>query len=488
MQDGDVAPDEDGYGTGDHAGQRAGRGELAPVEAQQHDRAEGRAEAGPGEADKVKDAGVAVQCQRRGDDCDNEHAGAAQGHFLLGGQLLAGDVVEVLHQGGGAHDQLRGHGGHDGRQHRGQHQAGDERVEEDLAQQQEDGFRVVDLLGRVPGEVDDAHQCRDDRAEGGQGHPADADAAGGLGLAGGAQRHEAHDDVRLAEVAEAPGRGGEDRHGGKEAVGSVEAGEQVQRIGVDGVQLVGEVAEAAHLDDGDDRHGNQGREHQQALGHVGERCAEEPAEERVEQGDADDDEHAREVVPAERGLEELAGGDHAGGDVEGEERQDDQRGGDAQEVAVVLEALLEEARDGDRVLRDLRVGAQSRGHELPVQPRAEGQADRDPGLDQAVEVDGAGQAHEQPAGHVGGAGGQGCHAGLQAAAREHVVVDVVGAFVGEVADGQHRRQVHGNGYQLEGLFRHGGTSWVWSVPGKGCSPGLVALRRSTHWRAQRKRV
>ena len=361
-------------------------------------------------------------------------------------------------------------------------------MEEDLAQQQEDRFRVGDFLRRVVGEVGDANQCGGDGAEGRDGHPADADPAAGLGVCRAAQCHEPDDDMRLAEVAQAPCCGRDDAQKPESRRFHTESVEEVQGPGLGCLDAVDGGADAAGGNDAHDRHGDQGNEHQQALGDVGQRGADESTEECVAQGDHGNGDHADGVVPAEGALEELTRGDHAGGDVEGEEHQDDRRGGDAQHMGFILEPLLEEAGDGDRVLRDLRVGAQAWGDELPVQPGADGQADGDPGFDEAGGVDGSGQAQQQPAGHIRGTCGKCRDTGLEPTAGEHVVVEVRGLAVGVIADPEHGGEVYDNRHHLECLFRHGVPQLAgrWNVrPGKPRKGTSGQLSTTVNHRAMR---
>ena len=83
-------------------------------------------------------------------------------------------------------------------------------MEEDLREVQEHGlcgFGVGEGRFGVACKVRDTHECAAECTEHGQNHPADADAAAGLCVGGGAHCHEAHDDVRLAEVSQTPGEG-----------------------------------------------------------------------------------------------------------------------------------------------------------------------------------------------------------------------------------------------------------------------------------------
>ena len=215
-------------------------------------------------------------------------------------------------------------------------------MEEDLREVQEHGFCGFGVgegrLG-VACKVCDAHERAAQCTEHGQDHPADTDAAAGLSVCGGAHRHESHDNVRLAEVAQTPRKG-------RNNTGEGGAREDAQRVGAYLADGLNHGAHAAEVNDGDDRNGDQRCEHEQTLNHVGVGCAHEAAEERVEHGDACQQEHTGVVFLTEGGLEEQTAGHHTGGDVEGEEHQNHDTGDDAQHALGVLEAVAQEDGDG----------------------------------------------------------------------------------------------------------------------------------------------
>ena len=77
------------------------------------------------------------------------------------------------------------------------------------------------------------------------------------------------------------------------------------------------------------------------------------------------------------------------------------------------------------------------GNEQPVQVGTDSQADGDPGFGKARHVDGARQAHQQPAAHVRGTGRERGHHAAEAAATEDVIGKVVGGAIGHEADQYH---------------------------------------------------
>ena len=65
-----------------------------------------------------------------------------------------------------------------------------------------------------------------------------------------------------------------------------------------------------------------------------------------------------------------------------------------------MEAVLEELRQRDGVVRDLGILAQRLCHEQPVEIGADGEADGDPAGGNAGQICRTRQTHQQPAGHI----------------------------------------------------------------------------------------
>ena len=244
-------------------------------------------------------------------------------------------------------------------------------MEEKLSQSDEYGFGIVQAAAvtLIHGHADNGGRSgAGDREE----HPSDADAPPGDGLPWRTDRHEAHDDVRLSEIPQAPGQRTDDadNRGGRS--------DHCPVVRVDGADSINSCGDAAEMDDTDNRDGDERRHHHEALDEVRVGHGQESAHERIHDGDARDERQPQSIVHAEGGFEEGTARDHAGGDVEGEEHQDDRTTGPAQQMQRIMETIVEETRDGDRVGGDLGVGAQARRHEAPVEPGSHGQADGDP--------------------------------------------------------------------------------------------------------------
>src|SRR3546814_7087776 len=94
------------------------------------------------------------------------------------------------------------------------------------------------------------------------------------------------------------------------------------------------------------------------------------------------------IGEAERRFEQLAARDEAGGAVNREKDDDHQTGDDAQDMALIGEAIAEKFGDGQRA-EALGLFAQPRRDEHPVRPRAEEEPDADPAFGEPRDIDGA---------------------------------------------------------------------------------------------------
>ena len=187
----ELFPDQDGQAADYDAGEDAVSCGAPPEEGGQDRRAEGRAEARPRVGHDVKDEAVGIQRQRHSDRCDDEGGNAVYpDQFVFARVFPQQGVVKVLREGGGGDEKLGGHGAHDGRQHGGEDDAGEERREEFVRHQQEDGLGAGAV--ELPFEERAAHHA--DEYGGGEGDddPDHGDAGGAPDFAGGPDGHEAH--------------------------------------------------------------------------------------------------------------------------------------------------------------------------------------------------------------------------------------------------------------------------------------------------------
>ena len=350
-------------------------------------------------------------------------------------------TVEILGQRAGAHQQLRRQRAHDRGQNRRQQHAGDPRVEQHFRQHDEHALGVgIDRPGHVGmrGEVRDAEEASRHRAGQAQDHPGHADAARAWNRVQAVGGHEARQDVRLAEIAQTPGqrRDHRDHAPGADPVqpGRIDLFHQRQRL-----------RRAPDADDREHRHQQQREDHQRGLDGVGPAHRQEAADEGVEDGDRRAPEHRLAVGQAEHAFEHARAGDDARGAIDREEHQDHQRRQHPQHAAMVLEAMGEVVRQGQRIAGAFGVDAQRAGDVLPVRPRAQDQADRDPGFGGAAQIQRAGQAHQQPAAHVRSAGRQRGDEAAERAPAEDVIVEGLGAAPGDKTQTHHQQQVGGEG-------------------------------------------
>lgn len=97
----------------------------------------------------------------------------------------------------------------------------------------------------------------------------------------------------------------------------------------------------------------------------------------------------------------------AGGHIDRVGKEEDERAHELQRAGIDREAVRQVLRERDGIVRRLGEGAQSLGAQDPVGRRTDGKADADPHLAEAEGEDRAGQAHQQPRGHIGRLRGQG---------------------------------------------------------------------------------
>ncbi|MCY1214053.1 hypothetical protein D9M72_258570 [compost metagenome] len=308
-----------------------------------------------------------------------------------------------------------------------------------------DGTRLV----RMSGEVGDTEETDGHGTGQAEDHPGHGNATGigdGLDRVG---SHEARQDVRLAEVAQAPGQQGNHADEGR-TLEHVEVGRVLHFNGHEGR------VDAAGGDHHDDRGEDQGEDHQAGLDGIGPAHRQEATDEGVADGGGGTGPQGGFVGNAEGALEQAGTGHDAGSAVDGEEHQDHHSGEDAQDAAVVFEAVGEVVGQGQRVAVVLGLHAQTASDQQPVEVGTDDQANRDPAFGETGEVDGTRQAHQQPAAHVGGAGGQRGNEAAETAATQDVVGKVVGGAIGGEADQHHGRDIDHESDQHRIANTHGG--------------------------------
>ena len=256
--------------------------------------------------------------------------------------------------------------------------------------------------------------------------------------------HEAHEDVRHTEVAKTPTEAADDvlpaRVEDTAAEGALRhrAGRSVGIL-IDRLQRRG-IKQLAVAEIDDDRHQHQRRHHQKALEEIRPAHGGEAAEEGVGHDDEQEGEHGdlRGNIREERGKH--GGARHQrGGHIDRVGKEEDERAHELQRAGIDREAVRQVLRERDGIVRRLGEGAKALGAQDPVGRRTDGKADADPHLAEAEGEDRAGQAHQQPRGHIGRLRGQGGDPGAHGASAEEEVLRIFVRAV-EVEHQRHAEQ------------------------------------------------
>src|SRR5690606_38608594 len=187
-------PDHYSRCTHDHTGNGTGAVGAGPHQGQQDQRAEGGTEACPGVTDQGQNLGVRVRGDDRSYQTNGYNAGTADVYALFVSRFFAQEqAIEILCQRGRRYQLLTGDGAHDRRQQGCVKEDGDQRVEQQIRQDDEDGFRVGDVHTVTNG-VRTAEDTQGDGTDQGDRHPAHADIPSGRNIFQGTDCHEAHDD------------------------------------------------------------------------------------------------------------------------------------------------------------------------------------------------------------------------------------------------------------------------------------------------------
>ena len=186
--------------------------------------------------------------------------------------------------------------------------------------------------------------------------------------------------------------------------------------------------------------------HDRCLNGVGPADGEEAADEDVENRCRSADDEGRLVVHLERILKEPGACNHARSAVDREEDENHGRGNDPEHVLFVFKAVREIVGERERVVRLFGIDAKACRDELPVEPGADDESDRDPALRNAVKEDGSREPHEEPPAHVGGADRKRGHKTAETAAAQDEVGVVAGVVVGKDPDEHHQDQVADKSY------------------------------------------
>ena len=231
------------------------------------------------------------------------------------------------------------------------------------------------------------------------GHPGHSDATRILYFFGVLDGHKAHEDVRHAKVAKSPrkARNQRDKPNGLARRCVREKAHQVRILGVHGVNRRGKTARAAHDYQRNHKHRDK---HHQRLDKVRPAYGKESAQERVAHHHDRTKDKSRRIAHAENRSEQLSAGDKAGDRVEQEERENENRGNDADDSLLVAETIREKVRERNRVAAEMAVLAQPATDDFPVEVRADYKPNANPGFGKAAHEHGARESHQQPAAHI----------------------------------------------------------------------------------------
>ena len=147
--------------------------------------------------------------------------------------------------------------------------------------------------------------------------------------------------------------------------------------------------------------------------------------------------HGNAVIETKGALKQFACRNQTGAGVEQEEQQNENCRDHPQQTTFVFKTVFKVGWQSQRITGGVRVDAQATCNNQPVQPGTHEQTYGDPdGLitsGQSV----TGQAQQQPATHIRGAGRQCSRTWPQRAAAEYVVRQIGGALIGYKAQGEH---------------------------------------------------
>ena len=216
------------------------------------------------------------------------------------------------------------------------------------------------MAERSPGRNDRRHVGLADYAQqnGGrkrQDDPDGCDPSGRFDIGRPFNAHKPGQDVRLAEIAEAPGADGNnaektDRPDAGPGVETQAAGDF--RKDPHQIESLGGTAQLDHRKNG---HCDQGEEDEQALDEVRPADGQKAAQKRVGNNHHRADNQRYVVIKAENGVKQLGARGKLGGGINQEKYDNENRRYNPDEMGLVAEAVFNEGRDRNRIVGALRV-------------------------------------------------------------------------------------------------------------------------------------
>ena len=446
-------PDKRRNATDEHTGNGPRERRALPEESEEHDRAKRCTEAAPGEAHEahhhVQEAlallnAIGTRGALHSDnhsDKRNEYddAAAHPHHFLVACVLAEQVLVKVVTESGSGHQKLGVCGTHNSGENGCHEDGGNRRMAKGLAEDHEDAFRVIDL-DAMGFNVVAAEKGNHDGGTEADGDPGHGDTAGEFDVFGVLDAHEAHQNVRHAEVAETPG---EARNKGDKADRLARRGvrEEAHQVGVLCIHGIHGGCKSAGTGHDHRRNHDDGDKHHQGLDKVGPAHSKEASHKSVAHDHDSTEDKTRSVIHAENRAEEFCASHKARNRVEQEEGENEDGGDNADDSLLVAEAVREEIRERNGVTAEVAVLAEPAAHDFPVEVRANDKADTDPGFRKATHENGTREAHQEPAAHIRGLGRHGDHPLIHAAVAEVVGVQAIG-FAREIrSNAKHHQQI-----------------------------------------------
>src|SRR5690606_36002852 len=168
-------PDHHRCSTYDQTSQRACTVSTRPGQGQNDQRTEGSTKARPGVTDQPQNLGIRIRGDEGCHQANGYNTSSANIHTLFIRCFLAQEqAVEIFGQRGGGNQQLTGDGTHDCRQQRSVQEAGNQRVEQQIGQNDENGFRIGNVQA-ITYSVGAAKDTQRDCANQGDTHPGHTD-------------------------------------------------------------------------------------------------------------------------------------------------------------------------------------------------------------------------------------------------------------------------------------------------------------------------
>ena len=241
--------------------------------------------------------------------------------------------------------------------------------------------------------------------------------------------------MRLAKIAQAPSGGA---HNAQQGGASNQAAVFLACRAGGGLHRCAHFIGTAHGQIHHNRREQQRKKHQRGLHGVGPAHCQKAADKGIGNGGTGTQPHGGGVVDVKQALKQARAGHNARGAINGEEKQNNRRRNHLNQFAVRAEAAGKILRQSERVVVVFGVDTQTPGHQQPVEIRPHGEADGNPRLAQAAEVNRTRQAHQQPAGHIGSTCRHGGNKAAQASAAQNIVTKILGGKIRRQTNQQHR--------------------------------------------------